>query len=1380
MRHYFKLVIEPELSQEIYNPLSLNTTLNYMKKHLLILFILLLSSMNIVAQQFSNENFIYTEVPQKAVQSNNYNILSKTDIQRDIKYFDGLGRIKQTVAINRGPNKIENNLFDWKNNWLLGNSPIPFFAQNGGLTENLRINGLNPFGKTDRLWRCVNDEASDADGGWNTSLVPIDKNQSYQYAVWVKRTGGQNGTTYHGTQNVVNLDGSANGNPYFWYGNLPALDTWYLMVGMIHPSSYSGGYSGISGVYDMAGNKLLNGTDFKWSSTTTNSYFRSYLYYSTDVNVSQYFYSPSLQKIDGNHASISGLTKGFDSSDIVIPTEYDDFGRQVKEYMGYGSSSNGGLLQTNALTDVLSYYNTAKYENTLNPFSEKSFDGSPLNRVQKQAAPGNSWKMQINSGHEVKLDYQTNIVGEVKQFIATSSDRLSDLGLYEPSLSQNTNYGLGQLYKNVTKDENWVSGLDGTTEEFKDKEGHIVLKRTYNNQEPHDTYYVYDQFGNLSYVLPPLSNGAFDDATLDNLCYRYKYDYRNRLVEKKIPGKEWEYIVYDKLDRPILTQDANLKISNKWLLTKYDALNRPVYTGEYINTTALTRKAIQDLAANSTVLSEQAQGATVIGDAAAYYSNVSFPNTSINLNTINYYDNYSFDLIGPLPAAVLSYGIIPISNVKGLSTGTKIRILGTTKWTTNVVYYDIKGKSIYNYNYNDYLGVTSTVKSNLDFVGKVIETTTTHERAAVTTTIIDAFTYDHTGRLLAQKQKINVQPEEVIVSNTYDDLGQLINKSVGGKTNQNRLQNIDYSYNIRGWLKGINDVASIGTHLFAFQLNYDSPISGGTPLYNGNISQTFWKTANSDTNLRNYNYTYDGLNRLTFATDNQGYYNENLTYDKNGNIKTLFRNGNTIPGSASFGAIDNLSYVYDSGNKLQKVDDTIITNTEGFKNGSNTSIEYTYDDNGNMKTDANKGITAISYNFLNLPTQITLPGGTINYVYDALGVKQRKIAGSITSDYANGFQYENNVLQFFSQPEGYVAYNTGTFSYIYQYKDHLGNIRLSYGDSDNDGNVTSSEIVEESNYYPFGFKHLGYNTAIVLGQGNSAAQRYKYNGKELQDELQLNVYDYGARNYDPALGRWMNIDPLAEKMRRWSPYNYCFDNPMHFVDPDGMGPLDWIKNIATGEYTWNNNVTKESETPTGYSYVGKEDSSIIKDIGWTGTYEPVETRKMGFVASDSETGGAVSYGVSHLVTVSAETNVTVNANVTTSVGPDGFSKTFNGVDIGVGAKGTATGTDNIAITGIASTTFGGKDYSTGLQGPDGGPSIEQSGTSSASGNLFIPASAIYAESGPKVFPGLNVTGGWQNVKDDGSGSAPVTIHGLLPIPRTYSYQYAPYSPMVRK
>ena len=230
---------------------------------------------------------------------------------------------------------------------------------------------------------------------------------------------------------------------------------------------------------------------------------------------------------------------------------------------------------------------------------------------------------------------------------------------------------------------------------------------------------------------------------------------------------------------------------------------------------------------------------------------------------------------------------------------------------------------------------------------------------------------------------------------------------------------------------------------------------------------------------------------------------------------------------------------------------------EGFKDGNTSGNDYTYDANGNMITDANKDITNISYNHLNLPTQVTFTGqGSIAYVYDATGVKQSKKVSSlfgtpINTYYAGNFIYEfadSNApeLKFFSTPEGYAEPNSKSFDYIYQYKDHLGNVRLSY--KDNNGTL---EIIEENNYYPFGLKHKGYNTNIT---STNIALKRKFGGKEYQDELGLDWYDITARNYDPALGRWMNIDPFAEMMRRHSPYNYAFNNPIFFIDPDGLAP----------------------------------------------------------------------------------------------------------------------------------------------------------------------------------------------------------------------------------
>ncbi|WP_374173052.1 RHS repeat-associated core domain-containing protein [Flavobacterium tructae] len=412
----------------------------------------------------------------------------------------------------------------------------------------------------------------------------------------------------------------------------------------------------------------------------------------------------------------------------------------------------------------------------------------------------------------------------------------------------------------------------------------------------------------------------------------------------------------------------------------------------------------------------------------------------------------------------------------------------------------------------------------------------------------------------------------MIANNTYGDLGQLSSKKVGNNT-----QNINFAYNVRGWLTDINNTVALKQEtdpkdLFALKINYDkatSGIAGVKALYNGNISETSWAT-NSDNGIaRSYGYKYDNLNRLKEgifqkAAVTTNAYNEILSYDKNGNIMGLSRIGS----SESATAIDALVYTYannSTANQLVKVTDSSLKNL-GFTDGTNTGDDYVYDLNGNMISDANKNITAITYNHLNLPTKITFATtGNIVYIYNATGQKLQKIVNetgktAVTTDYLGGYQYDNNVLKFIPTAEGYAEPSGSSYQYIYQYKDHLGNVCLSYD--------KTLAIKEESNYYPFGLKHNGYNP-VKVGVEN----KYKYNGKELQDELSLNLYDYGARNYDPTLGRWMNIDPLAEMGRRWSPYNYGLDNPLFFIDPDGMLSESFMKKIMNSESgtTWTNN-----------------------------------------------------------------------------------------------------------------------------------------------------------------------------------------------------------------
>jgi RHS repeat-associated protein len=477
----------------------------------------------------------------------------------------------------------------------------------------------------------------------------------------------------------------------------------------------------------------------------------------------------------------------------------------------------------------------------------------------------------------------------------------------------------------------------------------------------------------------------------------------------------------------------------------------------------------------------------------------------------------------------------------------------------------------------------------MDWAGKTIYTVTKHKRTNAATELVvkDMFTYSPQDKLLVHKQKINTLPEQLICSNTYDELGQLISKKVGGSdaTGQNGLQKVDYTYNIRGWLKKINEVEGLDNDLFAFKINYEDP-ENSVALFNGNISETYWKTA-SDNLKRKYSYQYDDLNRLlegNYSREGGNFKNsylETMNYDKNGNIQTMYRNGDNDDVNYEFN-IDNLVYTYDQNNKnlLKKVFDA-SNSPQGFKDDSNgfedPEDDYQYDANGNLTADANKKIQNITYNHLNLPVHIVFETGEITYLYNATGQKlQKSVEGSdsITTDYLTGFQYHNEALKHFAHAEGYVDVVEGKFKYVFNYTDHLGNIRLSYSDADDNNTISENEILEENHYYPFGLKHSAYNTQhqgyirqdelnnLILLQmpkfAGDGSYNYKYNGKEYQDELGLNMYDYGSRLYDPARAGWSNIDPLAEKMRKYSPYNYCFDNPMRFTDPDGMMPADVI------------------------------------------------------------------------------------------------------------------------------------------------------------------------------------------------------------------------------
>ncbi|PQJ15316.1 RHS repeat domain-containing protein, partial [Aureicoccus marinus] len=621
----------------------------------------------------------------------------------------------------------------------------------------------------------------------------------------------------------------------------------------------------------------------------------------------------------------------------------------------------------------------------------------------------------------------------------------------------------------------------------------------------------------------------------------------------------------------------------KWLFTKYDAFGRAIYTG--FKVTQSNRQTLQDGADAHGATFEERGPAVSKGGITIYYTDNTYPSIDLTGNgsdeilTVTYFDSY-FDQNENQPETQDGLSIPPTNTnsfqenitsfTQGFATVSKVRVLDQDDWITSISGYDDKGRVVYTASKNNYLNTTDISESSLDFIGKVLESKSSHTRASNAPVITNEyFTYDHMARPLTHQQAINANPWTTLSSLEYNKIGQDSIKRIG-----NSLQTVNYKYNVRGWLKSINDPNNLGDDLFAFAISYNDPQNFGAgenpdALFNGNISQTLWNSAsvnNTGNPVSNrYSYTYDALNRIKTATDNTSNYNvSNITYDKMGNIESLSRNGFQ---NGAFTNMDVLTYGYDSGNKLLSVNDAGHKDY-GFIDKTNSSNEYTYDLNGNMITDSNKGITGITYNHLNLPTNINIDGGTITYRYDATGNKLKKtVSTGNSTDYAGMYIYENGNLSFFSHPEGYIDAQDN-FKLVYQYRDYLGSNRLSFSDSDNN---STPKIVEENNYYPFGLKHQGYNDQSSPN-GNNSALKYGFNGIEFEESLKIDLYEMDIRRFDPTIGRWISSDPVTHFSN--SPYNGFDNNPIYWADPSGADATDFVMDIykkSSDDEKWVNN-----------------------------------------------------------------------------------------------------------------------------------------------------------------------------------------------------------------
>ncbi|WP_163355460.1 DUF6443 domain-containing protein [Dysgonomonas sp. 25] len=942
------------------------------------------------------------------------------------------------------------------------------------------------------------------------------------------------------------------------------------------------------------------------------NYIKTRSYYDGEY---PYKYLDAFQYFDGLGRPEQTVQKGITPTgkDLISIQQYDSFGREDKSWLPTPYSSEGNRVEPLVIQNIAknAIYNDQK------PYTKPTYENSPLNRITEQYGPGQTWhwnekavryeygtnkgaiataptvtmnkpdtlsgaiaacnQIILSPGFSFKASSEKNLYlyidpsqcNQPKSLARTvTTSRLSSLNavyltcmrwnVSNNQLARKGNYNNNELYVTLVSDED-----DNISLEFKNQLGQVVLMRQLNGSEKYDTYYVYDDYGNLRYVLPPLavdkltSDLSDDNEIMQQYAYLYKYDHRNRCIKKRLPGCDWIYMVYDQADRLIFTQDGEQRIQDEWLFNIPDIFGRPVLSGICKNT--ISESQIETYLKNVVVT------ATLPELADGSYKGYNISGVTLNnwtLLTANYYDNYTYLKQADFSNQNLRY----VANNdygtrygddnstyqhKGLLTGSITSTMGAStapRELYSTMYYDNKKRAIQTRSTN-HLGGYDYSYTAYDFVGNPTKTLTEHIARGGTTKELYTYTYDHAGRMTETKHKINDQPEISLAKNTYDELGRLKNTIKNDHPNLKTT----YTYNIRSWVDKIQE-----PH-FVEQLTY---------AYNGNIKTMGWT---QDNLTRKYTYTYDNLSRLQKADyvgiNQDEKYGTQYTYDKMGNMMTLQRYGKIT--ANNYNIVDNLTMAY-NGNQLIKVTDTgaevALEESEDFKDWTNQTVEYTYNKNGALTKDLNKGIGKIEYNSLNLPRRMDIKSpvaeARTDYLYSATGVKLRvdywwnpnfstnPVIGSALNtpslqkkrivDYVGNKIYENNVLNKILVDGGYIEAG----QYHFYTKDHLGNNRAVA--------TSNGTVTRQNHYYPFG--------ASFADGLNKDKDAYKYNGKE-QDRMHgLDWYDYSARHMSPAVPRFTTVDPLAEKKPWLTPYHYCSNNPINRIDPDGMYDIIGMEN----------------------------------------------------------------------------------------------------------------------------------------------------------------------------------------------------------------------------
>ena len=831
-------------------------------------------------------------------------------------------------------------------------------------------------------------------------------------------------------------------------------------------------------------------------------------------------------------------------NNLVTLQEYDVYTRPTKEWLPIVTEINH-LTKNTFKSNVEQFYNTESRPFVEQTYSTETWDnGTIKNKVaglQKAGADMNS--------HKTAFTIRGNNANEVKLFSVSSN------GLLEC----NSFYPGGMLRVKQTKDEDNIAKVVYTN-----LRNQIVMEKVDNAT----TYYVYNDLNQLCYVLPhlaanQLTDGTYNDTTdvLKKYAYVYKYDNRGNQIYKRLPGCEPIVMEYDKRNLLVASQTGNQRNRGDcWIQYTYDKLCR------------LTR--MTEINKSDGILIDTLQAGEVIGARSSTYNLIDGNNIqnvlySSQLLITKNYDNYlHVQLLSDQIKSHMSFQAFEgnatyTTNAKGLLTGTRTYYLdGSGNYSETVYYYDYRGREIQRRSTN-HLGGIDVLSTKYDFVNNITDTWSSQSTSnGLTTTEHYYYEYDHANRLLTTTYTFNNEPPIVLQSYNYDELGRVRSRHI-----HNSIDSVAFNYDIR------NQITKIKSSGYEQKYYYNQTSSIGNsivePTYNGNISATTWTYGNK---TNGYMYYYDKSNRLksTYSIMDEDcgdfWYTEMCNYDAHGNITRFDRWNNQD-------VIDYLYLTY-NGNQLVKVEDngylSYRYDIKQYHDNNTSGDDFAYDANGNMLYDKDRGIVAIRYNLLNLPDTIQFSNGNqIVHRYDAVGNRletnyyTRKVTTTVplgntltgtnnTTNYnITRNAYHNNVvytanknyaygIEFVHNPEGYIRYLGPEEHYHFYYiKDLLGNIRETY--------VYPwegyKECVQRTQYYPSG---LPWVEAMMPSE-----QPWKYNGKEFVEMHGLDEYDSKARWYYPAICRTTTMDPLAEKYYSTSPYAWCGNNPITFIDANG-------------------------------------------------------------------------------------------------------------------------------------------------------------------------------------------------------------------------------------